>query len=384
MERRINLDQASTSYPKAPGTGEAMSRFLETLGCNISRGGYQEAYDAGELVLQARQRLACLFGAPDPGNVVFTSGATASLNMLLKGFLRPGDRLVIGPMEHNAVTRPAAQLEKSGVALERLPADKAGRLDLDALEKALSRKTAAVVLTHASNVCGTLAPLKEAGELCRRAGAALLVDAAQTAGIFPIHMREMKISALAFPGHKGLLGPQGIGGMVLEENFARRMEPLVSGGTGSFSGEEEMPPLLPDRFEAGTLNLPGIAGLLSALDWLEKRGTDAVRRQERALTEQFLSGLGEFSGLAVPGPPPEEERAAVVSLQAGGMDEAQLGFLLETQYGIMTRCGLHCAPWAHRALGTFPRGTVRFSFGCFHTEEDVQAALEALRGILKG
>ena len=376
---RIYLDNASTSFPKAPGTAEAMYDYVKSCGCNVSRGGYDEAYQAEELVLDTRQRLTRLFHGPDCRNVVFTKNITESLNVLLKGLLHSGDHVLVSAMEHNAVMRPLTQLAARGIAFDRVPCGPDGSLRPEELAGLLRPETRAVVMLHASNVCGTLLPAAEVGAFCRDHGLLFVLDTAQTAGAFPIDMETMHIDALAFTGHKGLLGPQGIGGFILRPELARRMEPLLSGGTGSVSHSEEVPAFMPDRFEAGTLNLPGIMGLHAALVWLEREGIHRIRQHELALTARFLEGLRDIPRLRAVGRRGAEGRAAVVSVACEGIDPAFLADALGREYGVLTRVGLHCAPNAHRTLGTYPAGTVRFSFGPWNTEAHADAALAALR-----
>lgn len=376
---RIYLDNASTSFPKAPGTAEAMYDYVKSCGCNVSRGGYDEAYQAEELVLDTRQRLTRLFHGPDCRNVVFTKNITESLNVLLKGLLHSGDHVLVSAMEHNAVMRPLTQLAARGIAFDRVPCGPDGSLRTEELAGLLRPETRAVVMLHASNVCGTLLPTAEVGAFCRDHGLLFVLDTAQTAGAFPIDMEAMHIDALAFTGHKGLLGPQGIGGFILRPELARRMEPLLSGGTGSVSHSEEVPAFMPDRFEAGTLNLPGIMGLHAALVWLEREGIHRIRQHELALTARFLEGLRDIPRLRAVGRRGPEGRAAVVSVACEGIDPAFLADALGREYGVLTRVGLHCAPNAHRTLGTYPAGTVRFSFGPWNTEAHADAALAALR-----
>lgn len=376
---RIYLDNASTSFPKAPGAAEAMYDYVKSCGCNVSRGGYDEVYRAEELVLDTRQRLTRLFHGPDCRNVVFTKNITESLNVLLKGLLHSGDHVLVSAMEHNAVMRPLTQLAARGIAFDRVPCGPDGSLRTEELAGLLRPETRAVVMLHASNVCGTLLPAAEVGAFCRDHGLLFVLDTAQTAGAFPIDMEAMHIDALAFTGHKGLLGPQGIGGFILRPELARRMEPLLSGGTGSVSHSEEVPAFMPDRFEAGTLNLPGIMGLHAALVWLEREGIHRIRQHELALTARFLEGLRDIPRLRAVGRRGAEGRAAVVSVACEGIDPAFLADALGREYGVLTRVGLHCAPNAHRTLGTYPAGTVRFSFGPWNTEAHADAALAALR-----
>lgn len=416
--KRIYLDQASTSSPKAPGVARVMSDFLESGGYNISRGHYQGAEAAGLAVLDARKAVARFFHFPAYRRVVFTNNITHSLNLVLKGFLLPGDRVICSSMEHNAMMRPLRQLEKIGVIVEEVPNDAQGRWPLEAVREALKKPARALAMTAASNVCGTVLPFREVAKLCHEAGTAFILDTAQVAGTLPLDAAELGCDALCFTGHKGLLGPQGIGGVLFSERMAEECSPLISGGTGSFSDSEELPPLLPDRFEAGTQNLPGILGLGAALAYLEglnaeaqaedspateavpgtrsafeqaQKGLWKIAAAELALCRRFLEGaeaLSERLPLRILGLPSsscqleKEERVAVVSLDFPEHDNARVAWLLDQNYGIMTRTGLHCAPQAHKTLGSFPRGSVRFSFGGTNTGEEVDAALAALEEIL--
>ena len=376
---RIYFDNASTSFPKAEGVAEAVYHYLKDCGCNINRGGYDEAYQAEEIVLRTRQQLTELFHGPDCRNVVFTRNITESLNVLLKGFLKAGDHVLVSAMEHNAVMRPLSQLTEQGVSFDRIPCMADGTLDVSAMDRLLRENTRAVVMLHASNVCGTLIPVETVGAFCHAHGLRFILDTAQTAGVFPIDMEAMHIDALAFTGHKGLLGPQGIGGFILQPDMVPLVQPLIAGGTGSISHEEQMPSFMPDRFEAGTMNLPGIMGLHAALRWLEQETIDAVRSHELELTERFLSGALDIPCLRVVGRQDIAGRAGVVSVVPENADPALVADALGREYGIMVRVGLHCAPNAHKTLGTFPTGTIRFSFGRWNTPQQVDTALSALR-----
>ena len=376
---RIYFDNASTSFPKAEGVAEAVYHYIKDCGCNINRGGYDEAYQAEEIVLRTRQQLTELFHGPDCRNVVFTRNITESLNVLLKGFLKAGDHVLVSAMEHNAVMRPLSQLTEQDVSFDRIPCMADGTLDISAMDRLLRENTRAVVMLHASNVCGTLIPVETVGAFCHAHGLRFILDTAQTAGVFPIDMEAMHIDALAFTGHKGLLGPQGIGGFILQPDMVPLVQPLIAGGTGSISHEEQMPSFMPDRFEAGTMNLPGIMGLHAALRWLEQETIDAVRSHELELTARFLSGALDIPYLRVVGRRDIAGRAGVVSVIPENADPALVADALGREYGIMVRVGLHCAPNAHKTLGTFPTGTIRFSFGCWNTPQQVDTALSALR-----
>ena len=384
--KKIYLDQASTTYPKPECVAKAVYEYMTGNGSNINRGCYENAYDTEEVVLETRELLCELFDGPDCKNVVFTKNVTESLNVVLKGFLKPGDHVLVSSMEHNAVMRPIRQLEKNGVEFDRVPCSEQGELKLQSMEALLRQNTKAVVMMHASNVCGTILPLKEVGAFCKTHGLKFIVDCAQTAGTMPISMKEMNIDVLCFTGHKGLYGPQGIGGFILQEEMISAMTPLLSGGTGSISHTEEIPEFMPDRFEPGTMNLPGIFGLNSALGWINEVGIENIYNKERILTRLFLEEIGKLDPkgekIKLVGKKTEEGRTAVVSIQTPGRDVSEVAYLLDKNYGIMTRVGLHCAPSAHQTLGTYPTGTVRFSFGYFNTEEEVLFAVKALEEIL--
>ncbi|MBE6027926.1 MAG: aminotransferase class V-fold PLP-dependent enzyme [Clostridiales bacterium] len=381
---KIYLDNGATSFPKPREVADAVYEYMTSIGANINRGGYQVAYDLEGTVFETREMLVEMFGGSDCKNVVFTKNVTESLNVVLKGFLKPGDHILCSSMEHNAVMRPLVQLSKKGVEFDRIPGTERGELVLDAVEGMIKDNTVAIVMTHASNLVGTVNPLKEVGAICQKHGLKFIVDSAQSAGIIPIDMKEMHIDALCFTGHKSLLGPQGIGGFVLDEGMIGLIDPLLSGGTGSISHTEEIPDFMPDRFEPGTMNIPGIVGLNAGLKWIKEKGLDAIREHELGLTKRFIDGiipLEEAGKLKIIGLKGTEGRTGVVSVQTLDVDCADAAFRLDYEYGIETRVGLHCAPNAHKTLGTYPTGTIRFSFGNFNTEDDVDAAVKALTEI---
>ena len=375
----VYLDNAATSFPKPPTVGARMREYVDEVGASVNRGSYQAAQQAELVTLRLRQRLCALFRFADPAHVILTPGNTWGLNMLLLGALRRGDHVLVSAMEHNAVMRPLTQLAKHGVAFDRIPCDAEGRLQADRIETMLRPNTRLVLLAHASNVSGTVQDAAAVGEICAARGIPFALDAAQTAGHIPLHL-----SALSVPAHKGLMGPQGIGALLLRPDFAKTIEPLVSGGTGSVSDSEDIPLYLPDRFEPGTPNLPGIYGWEAALEYLEGITVEAVAAHDRALTARLLGGLREIPGVALIGPDSVENRVGVFSLDFPGKDNAEIAARLEEGFGILTRCGLHCAPSAHRTLGTFPRGTVRLSLGWFNTEADIDRALRAIKAVSAG
>ena len=377
----IYLDNGATSFPKAPGVGEAMLDYVNNIGANVNRSTYEASSEAEMVLIECRERLCTLFGTEDITHAVFTPGMTAGLNMLLKGFLNPGDHVIVSSLEHNAMMRPLRQLETQGVEFSRIPADSRGITDPKDILPLIRPNTRLVAIMHASNVCGTLLPVKEISDICRERGLPVILDAAQTAGHYPVNMKELGLSALCVPGHKGLLGPQGIGALMLDEEFAKRVEPLISGGTGSASDSELLPPYMPDRFESGTLNIPGIFGLNAALRFILEKGVQAFRAHEEKLTKRFTDGL-EGLPLRLAGTKDISRRVGVISIDFTGRDNAEVAYELDKR-GIMTRCGLHCAPSAHKTLGTFPQGTVRFSIGYANAECDVDAAISAIKEILR-
>ncbi len=377
----VYLDNAATSYPKAPGVASAMADYVEKVGATINRSSYASAQEAGLVTLSLRERLCRLFNHPDPTHAVLTPGATAGLNMVIKGLLRPGDHCLVSSMEHNAVMRPLVQLERGGVAFERIPCDAQGCLRLEALPGMIKRNTRLLVMAHGSNVCGTVQDAEAVGKICRERGVPFALDAAQTAGHIEVDFERFGLSALVVPGHKGLLGPQGIGALLLDADFARRLTPLVAGGTGSASDSEELPDWMPDRFESGTPNMPGVYGWEAALGWLENTGIETLENHEKTLSKRFLEGIYGLKNVKLYGATVPEGRTGVFSVGFLNCDNAEAAWRLEREFGILTRCGLHCAPSAHKTLGSFPEGSVRFSTGWANTEADIDAALSAIAAI---
>lgn len=379
----IYLDNASTTFPKAPNVASAMADYITNRGININRGSYALAYDVEDIIYTTRQRLHTLFNGHDPAHVIFTQNVTMSLNMVIKGLLKAGDHVLVSSMEHNAVMRPLTQLLDKGIAFDTIPCDSTGSIQIESIEPLIRPNTVALIINHASNVCGTIQPLESIGPICKTHNLQFIVDAAQTAGVIPIDVKACHIDALCFTGHKGLLGPQGIGGIILTKEMAQTLTPLIAGGTGSFSHLETMPTHMPDAFESGTLNLPGIIGLNEGLDYIESQGMENIHNHELVLTQSFLEGLQSIDRINIVGKQNIQDRTAVVSITIDGMDPANIAYELESTYHIMTRVGLHCAPRAHQTLGTYPEGTVRFSFGYANTHKDVESALSALHRIVK-
>jgi cysteine desulfurase family protein len=384
VEFLINTDQASTASPKAPGVGQAMMRFIDAGAFNASRGIYAGAFDTEAMLFRTREQLSNMFDAPRLKNVTFSSGVTLALNVLLYGILEKGDHVITSSMEHNAVIRPLTQLRDEGrIEFSLAMANKEGQLDPEKIVELIRPQTKLVIVTAASNVAGTCLPIQDIGKICREKGILFAVDSAQAAGTFPISMREDNIDALAITGHKGLLGPQGVGALLLSDRAAELIHPLVCGGTGSFSHLETMPEPLPDRLEAGTLALPAIAGLSVALDWIEETGLYNIHQHKADLTAQFLRRLNEMPKVRIFGisdPENREGRVAVVSVQLDGMDPSELSQRL-SEAGVLTRVGLHCAPRAHQTIASYPEGTVRFSFAYNHSLSDINKVADILESI---
>lgn len=375
----VYLNNAATSYPKPPEVIRAVTEALSHMGGSPGRGGQRVSKAASHTVWQARQAVAALFGIRDPRRVIFTSNATEALNLAIHGILRPGDHVVTTLMEHNSVLRPLNVLERMGVANTKVAASPDGYVEPARIQEAIRPNTRLIITIHGSNVTGTLLPIEEIGAIARERGIPYLVDAAQTAGIVPIDVQRAGISLLACPGHKGLLGPQGTGFLYISEDLI--LEPLKQGGTGAYSELETQPEVLPERYESGSLNTPGLAGLAAGIEFLLQTGVENVRQKEKRLTSRFIDGLLRIPGLQVYGPLECERRVGVISFNIEGMSPDAVGDLLEERGGVIGRTGLHCAPLVHKVIGTFPAGTVRLSLSWFTTEAELDHALDVIRGV---
>ncbi len=380
--KKVYLDNGATSFPKPNSVIDTITNYIVNIGGNVNRGSYDSSFDAENIVYETRELLCELFNFSKPENVIFTSNITHSLNLILKGLLKSGDHIIISSMEHNAVLRPLNALKNKGIEYSMVPCNSLGELNVDNLPKYIQPNTKALLMTHSSNVCGTIMPYEKIGEFCKKSNIYFIADTAQTAGVVPIDMRKMNIDILCFTGHKSLLGPQGIGGFLINDELAKITNPLIEGGTGSFSEYETQPDYMPDKFEAGTLNIPGIFGLNAALKYLKERGINNIRDHEIKLTELFLDNLKIFDEIKILGSLSAENKTAVVSVDFTQEDNGEVAHMLSKDYGISVRCGLHCAPSAHKTLGTFPNGTVRFSFGAFNTEGDVIYAINSIKEII--
>jgi cysteine desulfurase family protein len=379
----IYFDNAATSWPKPARAIEAMSHFMTEVGANPGRSAHHLSVQAGRIVYETREALARLFNMDDPLRIVFGLNATEALNLALRGLLRPGDHVVTSSMEHNSVMRPLRALEEQGVVeVEAVPCSSEGFLDPADLEAAIGPHTRMIALNHGSNVVGSLLPVAEAGEIARAYDVLLLVDAAQTAGAYHLDMKAMQVDLLAFTGHKTLFGPQGTGGLCIGERVdVDDLQPLKQGGTGSRSDHEEQPAFLPDKYESGTVNTVGLAGLRAGVEFVLERGVENIRVREVELTQRLIEGLLDIPGVMLYAGHDAEMQMATISFNVEGLAPSEVGLRLDEEYNIMSRVGLHCAPAAHRTIGTFPVGTVRFSLSYFNTVEDVDEALRAVGGI---
>jgi cysteine desulfurase family protein len=375
----IYFDNAATSWPKPPGVVEAMVHFMEEVGANPGRSGHRLSVEAGRIVYEAREAVAELFNIEDPLRIAFGYNVTEGLNLALCGYLQPGDHVITSSMEHNSVMRPLRALEREGVELTVVACSPEGFLDPVHVEAVIQPNTVMVVLNHASNVVGSLLPVAEVGRICRQHDLLLLVDAAQTAGAYPIDVEADHIDLLGFTGHKALCGPMGTGGLYIGPRVdLERLEPLKRGGTGSRSEMEEQPDFLPDMCESGTANTVGLAGLGAGARFVLEQGVEKIRRHEEALTAQLIEGLKTVPGVIVYGGHDATCQMATVSFNVAGLEPSEVGLQLDEEYGILCRVGLHCAPSAHKTIGTFPTGTVRFALSYFSTVEEVEIAVRAV------
>lgn len=380
MSPRLYADNAATSFPKPPEVLAAMADYAQRLGASAGRGSYREAAETGELLARCRQRLATIVHAEAPERIVFTLNCSEAINLALRGSLRPGDHVVTTRFEHNSILRPLHDLASQGIETSYVPVEgQTGAVAVDDLRGAMRPDTRLLAIQHASNVTGVLQPIEAVARLARSHGVRLLVDAAQTLGHVPIDVQALGIDLLAFPGHKGLLGPLGTGGLYVRPGLEADIRPLISGGTGSVSERPEQPDFMPDKYESGSHNAIGLVGLGAAADWILHRGVASLHEHEKNLCDRFRGGTADIEGLRLFGPPRGEPSVAVFSVRVDGVEPAELSTVLETEFDILTRAGLHCAPWAHESLGTFADGgTTRLSLGSLNTPDDVDRCLAAL------
>ncbi len=375
---RIYMDSGATSFPKAPGVAEKVYEYLINIGANANRGAYVASFEVENVIFETRELVCLLFGFNKPENVVFTKNITESLNVLIKGLFKSGDHVIVSSMEHNAVMRTLSALEERGITFSRVLCKNDGSLDVTDLLPLIRSNTKGVVMTHASNVCGTILDLAEVGRICKEKDLWFIVDTAQTAGCITVDFDALYADAIAFTGHKGLLGPQGIGGFLVRDELSNELSTFIEGGTGSLSDTEIQPSYMPDKFEAGTLNVPGIYGLNASLKYIQEIGIQEIYEKEMQLMSIFLEQLMNMNHVEVIGKKGLEGRTAVISINFKINDNAEMAHRLASEFGIMTRSGMHCAPSAHKTLGTFPRGTVRFGLSHFLDESDILYAADCL------
>ena len=379
----IYFDSAATSWPKPDVVWQSMEYCMKKVGANPGRSGYHMAIEANNIVNETRELLSGLFNINKPEQVIFTLNATEALNLAIKGLLKTGEHVITSSMEHNSVSRPLHYLSKHGVEVTKVLCNsETGLIRLEDIASAVKPNSKAIVLTHASNVTGTLMPVKEVGKLARERGLTFIVDAAQTAGIFDIDVQDMCIDLMAFPGHKSLMGPTGTGGLYIREGL--KLIPLKHGGTGKLSEAPGQPEVMPDRYESGTVNSFGIAGLCAALKYIKQFGMDKIREHELKLTGQFLEGTTNIRGLKIYGTKDTTGRAPVVAFNIEGHSTEEVAAILHNTFNIACRVGIHCAPDAHKTMGTLEQKLIRFSFSHFNTEDEVSHALNCLNDIIAG
>ncbi|MFD0590214.1 aminotransferase class V-fold PLP-dependent enzyme [Paenibacillus sp. GCM10027627] len=376
----IYLDHAATSWPKPPEVTDAVMRAMLNDAANPGRGSHAMAVRASRILFDARKQLAKLFNIRNPNDIAFASNTTMALNMAIKGWLKPGDHVITTSVEHNSVRRPIHFLEQNiGIEATYLEADETGKITIEAVKEAIRPNTSLIVVNHSSNLLGTILPLGEIGEVAKANGIKLLVDAAQSAGIIPVDVQAMGIDMLAFPGHKGLLGPQGTGGLYIAPDL--ELEPLLHGGTGSQSETPYQPLVRPDRYEAGTQNTPGLAGLLEGVKYVLHETVEKIHAKEWELAQRLMENLSALRSVKLLGPALGEPRTGIVAFHVEGVDPSELSFILDQHYGIAVRAGFHCTPLAHASAGTSLTGAVRASVGIFTTKEEVDALAEAMKEI---
>jgi cysteine desulfurase family protein len=377
----IYLDNAASSWPKPGATWQAMEHFMRSIGANPGRSGHRLSIEAGRILIETREALADLFHADDPLRICFAKNATEALNLAIYGILHPSDHCITTGMEHNSVMRPLRALEKKGIEVTIAPCSPQGVLDPQEVEKAIKKNTRLIVMTHASNVVGTLMPIAEVGEIACEDGVSFCIDASQTAGAYPIDVEAMRVDLLAFTGHKALYGPQGTGGLYIRKGLENVLEPLMQGGTGSRSEFQEQPDFCPDKYESGTPNTVGLAGLGAGVRFILSQGVRHIRAKEKELTRLLIEGLGSIPGVVVYGSGDADKQVAICSFNITGLAPSEVTMALDEEFAVMSRPGLHCAPLAHQTINTFPQGTVRLSAGYFNTEEEIAHTLEAVKKI---
>ena len=376
----IYFDNAATTFPKPQIVYDTIMDSMMNYGANPGRSGHKLALKASRGVFETRQLLSQFFNTGNPMNIAFTYNCTESLNTGIKGILKSGDHVITTSMEHNSVLRPIKHLENIGVESTIVKANPQGLINPRDIENAIKQNTRLIVTTHISNLVGSITPIEEIGAIAKKNNIYYLVDAAQSAGVYNIDVKKMNIDILAFPGHKGLLGPQGTGGIYISDDID--MDSLLQGGTGSESSSMIHPNVRPDKFESGTINAPGVIGLGTGVKYIMDKGIDNIRRHEEEITKYFIEGVRNIGGIKIYGPLTDRQ-GPVISLNIGNMDSSETTYALDDKYNIAVRPGLHCAPLAHKTIGTLDQGSVRFSFGLFNTHEEIDYAINALKEIAR-
>lgn len=381
---QVYVDNAATTFPKPSSVYNEVMNYMTNIGGNPGRGASTSSLKGNKVIFQCRNELCNLFKFNNTKNVIFTSNITLSLNMLIKGAAKKGWHVITSSMDHNSTLRTLKSLEVQGIIeLDILNCNKYGLINIDEFKSKIKSNTKLVVLSHASNIIGTIQPLELIGQICSENNIFFIIDTAQTAGVIDINFNKLKCNALAFTGHKGLLGPQGVGGFIIDDEFNEVCSPIIVGGTGSLSSDILQPNFLPDKFESGTSNAPGIAGLLAGLKFIKNEGINTIKEHEDYLTQKFIDGILNIETMILYGNSSTENRTSTISVNSSIIDNSELGFILDSEFNIITRTGLHCAPLAHKTIQTYPNGTLRFSFGYFNDEKDVDYILNSINRIIK-
>ncbi|NEU04379.1 aminotransferase class V-fold PLP-dependent enzyme [Clostridium senegalense] len=381
---KVYLDNGATSYPKPQTVYNSIMDYMTQVGSNIGRGASSSSLEGNHITFQCRELICNFFHFDKVENVIFTPNITYSLNMLIKGSVKKGWHVLTSVMDHNSTLRTLHSLKNDGIIdLDIIDANRDGFISVESFKSMIKENTKLVVLSQASNVCGSIQPLKEIGQICKEKGIYFIIDTAQSAGCIDVNFKDLNCNALAFTGHKSLLGPQGTGGFLIDDNFNNICNPIIEGGTGSSSSDVLQPTFMPDKFESGTMNAPGIAGLLAGINFINNEGLTTIKEHEDYLAKKLIEGLLNIDSIILHGSKETIDRAPAISINSTKIDNSELGFMLDNQYGIITRTGLHCAPLAHKALGSYPNGSIRFSLGYFNDERDIDYTLNSINKILK-
>lgn len=381
----IYFDNAATTFPKPKEVADAMVDYMINGGGNAGRGSSSAALESSRNIFECREAIAQFFNFPKSQNVIFTNNITTSLNTLLMGCVKKGWHVITSSMEHNSVLRPLIKLEDEGIiTLDIIQCNSLGKISIDDIQKIINKDTKLMIFSHASNIIGTIQPLEEIGSLCKRNNIYFIIDSAQTAGVLDLDFQKLNCNALAFTGHKGLMGPQGIGGFIIDDELNSIAKPFIVGGTGSLSHSLHQPDYLPDKFESGTLNIPGIIGLKAAIKFINNVGLDSIKEKEDDLSQYLLNKLSYIDSIKIYGLTKAEGRTATFSFNFKNIDPSEASFILDNQYGFINRTGLHCAPLAHKTIGTFPEGTIRISLGYFNTYTEIDKFIDAVNSIKGG